>query len=144
MSYLLLLTPLFILCMTEDRFCFIWKSQIPMNPPPPNKYFILWSESSSKLLLFFNQVTIYYLVTIKVKLILSYRGSTLCHDGLYIYPTPSSWAGYDTGSIFNRNTACFNSVFFLIDWFPYQSWRTQFALLFTLSWKENRLIPALP
>ena len=56
---------------------------------------------------------------------------------LPLFTNPSARAGYDTRSILRRSLAGLNSVFFLLDELPHQGWRTQSALLFTHSWRED-------
>ena len=66
-------------------------------------------------------------------------------ESLIIFTNPSSRAGYDTRSIFKAEFNRFEfRVFCLLDLLPYQGWRTQSALLFTHSWRENNWIHTFP
>ena len=61
-----------------------------------------------------------------------------------IYSILPLWAEWDTSSIPKQGIAGLNSVSFLLDWLPYQGWRTQFALLFTHGWRVEEWIHAFP
>ena len=60
--------------------------------------------------------------------------------GKYKFTNPSKRAGCNTRSILKWSL----TVFLLLDWLPYESWRTQFALLFNYSCRENNRIHTFP
>ena len=56
-----------------------------------------------------------------------------------IYSTPPPHPRFDFRIIIKRSKTGLTSEFFLLlDWLPNQSWRTQFVLLLSHRWQENR------
>ena len=60
-------------------------------------------------------------------------------------PTPPLGQDMTQGQFFKWSLTGLNSEFFLLlDLLPHQAWRTQSALLFTHSWRENNWIHTFP
>ena len=65
--------------------------------------------------------------------------------GYSYLPTPPLGQDMTQGQFFKRSLTGLNSEFFLLlDLLPHQAWRTQSALLFTHSWRENNWIHTFP
>ena len=62
---------------------------------------------------------------------------------MYVFANPSTRTKCDTGSIFKFNKFWF-SFFPLLDWLPYQCYRTPSVSLFIHSERKNRWIPSFP